>query len=148
MVSLACYSLSLFAYHHAYPIAAKVYNDLCSSRGITFHEEWYSTSEYWIALIVLAVPVLLARSRALVVANLVLGLISALVAASLLTTAGNTPYECFTVNGWYEDRTSGLDDVDWWLLFAAFLSYALLLIDLAIWGFMQARRGWPGQARP
>jgi hypothetical protein len=35
--------------------------------------------------------------------------------------------------GIYEDRTSGLDGFDVWLVAAAFFSYVLLLVDWAIW---------------
>jgi hypothetical protein len=79
------------------------------------------------------VPIFLARSNALIVANLIVGLTTILGASALLHTAGNTPYECFTTMGMYEDNTSGLDGFEFWLVVAAFFSYVLLLIDLAIW---------------
>jgi hypothetical protein len=133
LVSLLAYGLSLFIFHHVHPIAAKAYNDLCSSQGVTFGEG-YSVRGLGIAIIVFAVPLFLARSNALIAANLIVSLITILGAGTLLYSAGITPYECFTTMGIYEDRTSGLDGFEFWLLVAAFFSYVLLLIDLAIWG--------------
>jgi len=75
-----------------------------------------------IALIVFAVPLLLARSYALIFVNLTVASITVVAAGSLLVTAGDTPYECFTQAGTYEDHTSGLDGFELWLMFAAFLS--------------------------
>jgi hypothetical protein len=133
LASLVCYGLSLLIVHHVHPIAAKAYNDLCSSQGVTFGEG-HSVIFLGITLIVFAIPLFLARSRALIVTNLVVGLITIFGAISLLHTAGNTPYECFTTMGTYEDHTSGLDGFEFWLCFTVLLSYVLLLVDLAIWG--------------
>lgn len=133
LVSLVFYGLSLVLVHHVHPIAAKAYNDLCSTQGVTFGEG-HSVIFFGITLVVLAIPLFLARSRALIVTNLVVSLITNLGAISLLDTAGITPYECFTTMGTYEDHTSGLDGFEFWLCFAALLTYLLLLTDLAIWG--------------
>jgi len=114
-------------------MAAKAYNDLCANKGIQFHAG-EPVQNLVVALIVFAVPLLLARSYALVFANLTITSITLLTAGALLVTARDTPYECFTQAGTYEDNTSGLEGFEFWLLFAAFFSYVLLLIDLAIWG--------------
>jgi hypothetical protein len=113
-------------------MAAKAYNDLCSSQGTTFGE---GLSVYFlgVTLIIIALPLFLARSNALVLANLIAGLITICSAGLLLGTAANTPYECFTQAGTYEDNTSGLAGFEMWLVFAALLSYVLLVVDLAIW---------------
>ena len=132
LASLLAYGLSLIIVHHVQPIAAKAYDDLCSSQGVTFGEG-HSVGYFGIAMLVFAVPIFFARSNALIVTNLIVALATILGAISLLQTAGNTPYECFTTMGLYEDRTSGLDGFDFWLVVAAFFSYVLLLIDLAIW---------------
>jgi hypothetical protein len=126
------YVLSLGIVHHVQPIAAKAYNDLCSVRGITF-PEGYSVLQLGLAATMLALPALLVRSRVAVALNLLLGLATLSVAMTLFATAGNTPYECFTANGWYEDRTSGLDDFELRLMVVALLSYVVLLFDLAIY---------------
>jgi hypothetical protein len=131
---IACavaYGLSLGIVHHVQPIAAHVYNDMCSSRGITF-AQGYSVLQLGMAAIVLTLPALLARSRVAIAVNLLLGLVTLYVAMTLFATAGNTPYECFTANGWYEDRTSGLDDFEFRLIVVALLSYIVLLFDLSI----------------
>lgn len=130
--SLLFYSLSLLIFYCAQPIAAKAFNDLCSSQGITFHDS--ETTKVLIAAFVLVVPpIFLGRSSALVTTNLILGAITIFVAGSLLGTAANTPYECFTQAGTYEDHTSGLDGSEMWFTLAAALSYFLLTIDLAVW---------------
>jgi hypothetical protein len=132
LASLLCYGLSLFIVHQVHPIAAKAYNDLCSSQGVTFGEG-RSVNFLGITLVVFAIPLFLARNHVLIITNLVIGLITILGAISLLYTAGDTPYECFTQAGTYEDHTSGLDGFELWFCFAALLSYVLLLVDLAIW---------------
>ena len=104
--------------HHVHPIAAKAYDDLCSSQGVTFGEG-HSVRDLGITIVVFAVPIFLARSNALIVANLIVGLTTILGASALLHTAGNTPYECFTTMGMYEDNTSGLDGFEFWLVVAA-----------------------------
>jgi hypothetical protein len=132
LTSLACYGLSLVIAHHVQPIAAKAYNDLCASQGITFGEG-PSINALGITLLVLAFPLLLARSRILAVVNLGLGLITMSGAIALLRTAGDIPYECFTTMGTYEDNTSGLAGFGMWVFYVALLSYVFLLVDLAIW---------------
>lgn len=133
LASLVAYSLSLLIVDHVHPIAAKAYDDLCSSQGMTFGEG-HSVRDLGITIIVFAVPLFLARSNTLIATNLIIGLITISAASALFYTAGNTPYECFTTMGIYEDRTSGLDGFEWWLLFAASFSYVLLVVDMAIWG--------------
>lgn len=132
--SLLLYGLSLLVVHHAQPIAAKAYNDQCSSQGMTFGDG-LPANFLGMTLVIVALPLLLARSNALVLINLILGLITIGGAGSLLGTAGNTPYECFTQAGTYEDHTSGLDGFSMWFGFAALLLYVLLVVDLTIWGF-------------
>jgi hypothetical protein len=132
LASLLAYGLALLIVHHVHPIAAKAYDDLCSRQGITFGEG-HSVRDLGITIIVFAVPLFLARSNALIVANLIVSVATILGASALLYSAGNTPYECFTTMGTYEDHTSGLEGFEFWLVVAAFFSYVLLLIDLAIW---------------
>jgi hypothetical protein len=132
LASLVAYGLSLLILHHVHPIAAKAYDDQCSSQGMTFGEG-YSIRDLGITIIVLAVPLFLAHSKALIATNLIIGLTVISAASALLYTAGNTPYECFTTMGTYEDHTSGLEGFELWLVAAAFFSYVLLVIDLAIW---------------
>jgi hypothetical protein len=101
--SLLAQGLSLVIFHHVQPIAAKVYNGLCAAEGITYpvgptHEG------LGITMIAVAVPLLLARSNVLIVVNLITSFITVFGAGTLLSTAGDTPYECFTSSGTYEDH--------------------------------------------
>ena len=129
---MCLYGLSLIVFYRAQPIAAKAYNDLCSSQGITFHD--LETTNALIGAFVLFVPPLfLARSSPLVIINLILGVVTIFGAGLLLGTAANTPYECFTQAGTYEDHASGLDGFEMWFMLTAVLSYFLLTIDLAVW---------------
>ncbi len=146
LASTCLYGLSLIVFYHAQPIAAIAYNDLCSSRGVTFHD--LETTNALIAAFVLIVPPLfLGRSSPLVIINLILGVITIFGAGSLLNTAANTPYECFTQAGTYEDHTSGLDGFEMWFMLTAVLSYFFLTIDLAAWSIrkwaMHRRRDKP-----
>jgi hypothetical protein len=84
-------------------------------------------------LIIVALPLFLARGNAFVLTNLIVAMITTCGATSLLYTAANTPYECFTQAGTYEDHTSGLDGFEFWFGFVVFLSYVLLVVDLTIW---------------
>lgn len=131
-VSLIAYGLSLLAFHFAEPIAAKAYNDLCSSQGINFHPS-EPVKFLFMGLVVFAIPLFLTSSNALILANVALASMTALIVSGLLITAGDIPYECFTQAGTYEDHTSGLDGTEMWLLFAICLSYVFLAIDLIIW---------------
>jgi uncharacterized membrane protein YhdT len=132
LLSLVCYGLSILIVHYEYPVAAKTFNELCASQGITFNEE-PSVSFLGIAFMILSTPPCLARSGILVVSNSVISLITIIGAFALPYTVRHRPYECFTVMGIYEDNTSGLDGFAEWLLLVTLLSYVLLLADLAIW---------------
>jgi len=137
LASAVAYGVSFFIAHYVQPIAAKAYNDLCALQGMTFGDG-LPVREIEIFAIALAVLLLLARSNILVVVNLIGSLITVLGASTLLSTAGNTPYECFTSQGTYEDNTSGLYGFGFWLVAVVFLSYIALLIDLLIWAIRKA----------
>lgn len=94
--------------------------------------------EIEIFAIALAFLLLLARSNILVIVNLIVSLITLWGASTLLSTAGNTPYECFTSQGTYEDNTSGLYGFGFWLVAVIFLSYVVLVIDLLNWTIRKA----------
>jgi hypothetical protein len=131
-LTLTAYGGSLILSHHAELLTERVYNGLCSNEGITFAKP---TTAVTLALImaVFSVPAILARSRALIVSNLAVSLITAGAATVLLFTASDTPYECFTMGGTYEDHTSGLGEFELWGAFVSMVSFALLVIDLSIW---------------
>ncbi|WP_128970442.1 hypothetical protein [Bradyrhizobium tropiciagri] len=90
LTPLLFYGLSVPIVRYAYPIAAKAYNDLCSSQGMTFGEG-LSASHLGIALVIVSLPLFLARGNALVLANLTIGLVTICGAGSVLHTAANTP---------------------------------------------------------
>jgi hypothetical protein len=113
-------------------MAAKAYDDLCASQGTTF-AGGESVGTLIILMTLIAAPLVFARSNSLIVVNIIIGLLTLLGAHGLLSTAANTPYECFTQDGTYEDNTSGLVGFGFWIVFAIFLSYVLLLVDLIIW---------------
>ncbi|MGY3589257.1 hypothetical protein [Bradyrhizobium sp. USDA 4350] len=139
--NLIAYGLSILIFHSLQPVAAKAYNDLCASQGMMFGEG-QSVRTLVLAMIVIAMPVLLARSKTLVVSNLIMGLITVAGASGLLSTAGDTPYECFTTSGTYEDHTSGLDGFGFWFIFVLAVSYVLLLVDWGIWASRMAIAKW------
>ena len=130
LATLAAYGGSLIFLHYAELLAEKAYDDLCSREGITFHEPT-SAMSLVLFMVVFSVPTLFC-SRALVVANLTASLITAAGAVLLLFTASNTPYECFTTSGTYEDHTSGLEEFTLWGVFVLLVSFALLFIDLSV----------------
>ncbi|MCC8953407.1 hypothetical protein H8B02_08020 [Bradyrhizobium sp. Pear77] len=132
LTSIGAYGLSLAIFHNVQPIAAKAYNDLCQSQGMTFGDG-EPVNILVVAIIVITVPLLIARSNAVVTTNLTLALGTALGAVGLRYTAGDTPYECFTTGGTYEDHTSGLEGFEFWFIFVVVVSCILLLIDWTVW---------------
>lgn len=89
---------------------------------------------------IFAGPILLARSNQMIVVNLCLAFITVCGAATLLLSAADTPYQCFTSGGSYEDHTSGLEGFGLWFGVSVLLSYVFLLFDLAIWFSSVIRR--------
>jgi hypothetical protein len=132
LTTLAAYGGSLILLHDAELLAEKVYDGLCLREGIAFGKPM-SAMSLVLVMVVLSVPTLLARSRALIIANLTASLITAGAAMLLLFTASNTPYECFTTAGTYEDHTSRLGEFALWGAFVWLLSFVLLVIDLSVW---------------
>jgi hypothetical protein len=132
LATLTAYGGSLVLFHHAEFLAQEVYNDLCSREGIRFAKPT-SVMNLILVMVVFCIPVLLARSRTLIVTNLAASLITAGCAVLLLFTALNTPYECFTMGGDYEDHASGLPEFILWSIFVLLSSFALLFIDLFVW---------------
>jgi hypothetical protein len=92
LAALAACGASLILFHHAELLAEKVYDDLCLREGIAFARP---TSAVGLVLfmVVFSTPILLARSRALVIANLALSLVTAGAAVFLLFTASDQPYD-------------------------------------------------------
>jgi hypothetical protein len=135
---LICQMGSVLAYGFVAPIwiyvnsvALRAYNETCALENVH-----YITDEYRIvaaALIIIAVPVLLAHSDFFIKTNAVLSLSALLWAASLILTAATPPDECFSSGGSYEDRVSGQPEFVLFFLFLIVLSYSLVLIELSHW---------------
>jgi hypothetical protein len=132
LLTLTAYGGSLIFLHHTELLAEKVYNDLCSNEGIRFSKPMSATNLV-LVMAVFSVPTLLARSRALIMSNLAVSMITVGSALLLLFTASDMPYECFTMGGDYEDHTSGLGEFMLWGCFVLLLSFVSLFIDLSIW---------------
>lgn len=96
-----------------------------------------------------AIPILLARGGIFIAVNSAVSLITVMGAIGLFATVGNTPYECFTISGIYEDRTSGLAGFDFWYLLVLLFSYSFLLVDLTTWAIRKVTklRGSSRQSR-
>jgi hypothetical protein len=131
-ITLVAYGGALILLHCAELLAQKVYDDLCSKDGISFHEPT-TLIGLVLVMIIFSVPPLLARSRVLVIADLTASLITLAGSVLLLSTASRTPYECFTMGGTYEDHTSGLGEFVFWGGFVLLLSFGSLFVDLLIW---------------
>ena len=141
LICVLAYGLSLIIAHHVQPIAAKAYDDLCAVQGATYGSG-DSVQTLLLAFAVLSAVILLTRSTTLIVVNLIVGSITLLGAVGLPFTAGNTPYECFTTMGTYEDHTSGLEGFGFWVAVVCGASVMFLCVDLAVWIFKKAVRFW------
>jgi hypothetical protein len=128
---LLAYALSFFLAHYVQPIVAKAYNDLCAAQGATFGNG-ISDIELLSIFAVLSIVTFLTRSTILLVTNSVVSFIKLFGAVLLLSTAGNTPYECFTSAGTYEDNTSGLEGFGLWVASATVFLVAFLCVDLTV----------------
>jgi hypothetical protein len=138
---LLVYGLSLFIAHRVQPIVAKAYDDLCTVQGVTYGNG-NSVRELRSIFAILSAVTLFARSTTLIIANLIISSLTFLGAVGLLFTAGNTPYECFTTMGSYEDHTSGLEGFGFWVATVCGLLVVFLCVDLAVWTVKKAVRFW------
>src|SRR6478736_1906319 len=132
LASLIAYGFSYaFVIFVIHPIAAKAYDDLCRDQGITFGDGFSPVDGFFLAA--LAAPVLLARSNAVIATNLFVSVCSMIGAVALLSSAGDTPYQCFTMGGSYEDHTSGLGGFGLWMGFVVLASIIVVAFDLLGW---------------
>jgi hypothetical protein len=115
-------------------LASNAYHQVCE-KEVT----WAATDPHrevgfvLIMIVVVMLPTLLARSKALVKVNLCLGLLTALFAFLLLSTAGTLPDECYSSGGSYEDHVSGVPEFTFYLIFVAVISYVFVVLDWSIW---------------
>jgi hypothetical protein len=119
-------------YLHAESVAARVYNAACAMEGMTYPWETSPLQEC-VAVMILTLPIVLARARISIIAHLSIALVSLFSAFSLLSTADTPPYECFTQGGTYEDNVSGVEGFGYYILLVFVVSYIWALIDLLIW---------------
>jgi hypothetical protein len=141
LICVLAYGLSLIVAHHVQPIVAKAYNDVCAVQGVTYGSG-DSVQTLLLAFAILSTVILLSRSTTLIVVNLIVSSITLLGAVGLLFTARNTPYECFTTMGTYEDHTSGLEGFGFWVAVVCGALVMLLCVDLAVWIVKKAVRFW------
>jgi hypothetical protein len=144
LICVLAYGLSLIIAHHVQPIVAKAYNDVCAVQGVTYGSG-DSVQTLLLAFAVLSAVILLTRSTTLIVVNLIVSSITLLGAVGLLFTAGNTPYECFTTMGTYDDHTSGLEGFGFWVAVVCGAVVMLLCVDWAVW-IVKKAVGSGGQA--
>lgn len=128
--AMTCITIALL-YRWAGFIALATYNQACNGDDRFVGRDYFVPDERTLiaAVLIVAVPMLLAHSAALVKANAAISLFFLLFAASLILTAGSLPEECVTMGGSYEDRASGLPEFGLSFLFWGLLSYVLLAID-------------------
>jgi hypothetical protein len=121
-------------------IALAAYNDACEIGDRFVDGRYFGAHESVIGLqtgLVIAIPILLARSKPIIQANAIVALLTLVLALGLVFTARTPPYECVTMGGDYEDHASGLPE--FWLLaiFLFFISCVLVVIDLFRWAFLR-----------
>ena len=136
VLGAVAYGVALFIYYRAEPVAAAAYDKLCGAQGASYGDR-ESAGFLLITLLVLLFPLVAARSRIAVTACVALSLITLVGALGLLVTAGDTPYECFTQAGTYEDHTSGLEGFSWWVGGVVLLTWVAALVDLTIWSALK-----------
>lgn len=128
------YGLALLVGFYGASLASSAYYKVCEKEV-----SWAAPDplrEVGFALIIIVVvmlPTLLARSNALVKVNLCLGLLTALFAFLLLSTAATLPDECYSSGGSYEDHVSRVPEFTFYLIFVAVISYVFVLLDWLIW---------------
>jgi hypothetical protein len=126
--------LAALIYYHAGALALDTYNEACAigDRFVDSFQDPPSTLTW--ALLILAMPVLFARSGLLIKTNAVFSLVTLLCAAHLFISTKTLPDECVTTSGTYEDHASGLGEFVLFVLLVILLSYVFAAIDLLTWG--------------
>jgi hypothetical protein len=114
-------------------VAAKAYNDLCFNEAPLWRTP---DGSIWLSLgvgLVVLLPTICSRSSSVVVMNLFLSIVTLLLACRVQATAGTPPYECFSHNGTYEDRVSGLRELDLWGSLILIVLYVAFVVDWLVW---------------
>jgi hypothetical protein len=139
LIGVLAYGCITPIYLYADSLRAQVYDGVCAKQGTTFGPVT-TLREASIAVMVVAVPIMLARANISIIANVSIALLSLSFALFLPFTAETPPYECFTQAGTYEDHVSGVDGFDYYFLLIIAVSYIWVLIDLLAWGVRKLAR--------
>jgi hypothetical protein len=136
--TLAAFGLTGPIVSQARNMAGKAYNDACFNDApvIPIHDTNDWLPFLGVGLIVL-LPVACARTRPVAGTNLLLSIVTLLLARRLLATAGTPPYECFSHGGTYEDRVSGLGEFDMWFFLTLLILYVTFFVNGLIWVIRQ-----------
>lgn len=132
---LLAYSLAVLVGFYAASLTSNAYHEACKEE-VVFAAVVDPLRDVGIALIMIVVillPTLLARSKALITVNLCLGLLTVVFAFLFLFSASTPPYACYSSGGSYEDHVSGLPEFTFYLIFVVVTSYVFLLLDWSIW---------------
>jgi hypothetical protein len=118
-------------WQHADVLALASYNERCEI-GNRFYTG--TGTHNFLSMLILFPPIILARSNRLIKALAILSVFMLLIAVRMVFTASTPPFECVSVDGHYNDRVSGLEDFDVYILLLVLASYLSLLVDWSIWG--------------
>jgi hypothetical protein len=151
--SLGAFALSGPLVAQATVVAAKAYNDLCFNEAPLWRvpdgSAWSALAAMGVVGLIVLLPMICSRSSSVVGMNLFLSIVTLVLACRLQTTAGTPPYECYSHNGTYEDRVSGLRDFDFWCLLVLIVLYVAFFVDWLVWFIrrMGVFLGWTGDSR-
>jgi uncharacterized protein (DUF983 family) len=135
------YGLAVIVSLYGASLASDAYHSACAKEVTWAAADPFQGFGYvLIAIVVIIFPTLLAHSKALVVVNLWLGLLTVVFAVFFVSTASTPPFECYTMGGSYEDRVSGLPEFTLYLAFVVAVSYFFVVLDWSIWGFQNVVR--------
>jgi hypothetical protein len=139
--SVLAYFVAAILCYHAESTARDAYYLVCQQWQ---HIDWPAVpqgagavKDILLFILVMSVPVLVARSNVFVTVNLVMA--STVLGAALLLSfsASTPPYECFTMGGHYEDNVSGRFEFTLYAILILVLSAISSLVDLSVWSFGQ-----------
>jgi len=135
--SLGAFALTGPLHTQAMALAAKAYNEACSHQALAWPVPdvgiWSSLLAVGVFGLIVLLPMVCSRSNSVIGMNLVLSIATLVLACRLQVTAGTPPYECYSHNGTYEDRVSGLSEFDLWALLVLIVFYVAFFVDWLVW---------------
>ncbi|HEY7297140.1 MAG TPA: hypothetical protein VH684_04310 [Xanthobacteraceae bacterium] len=120
-------------YLYAQSVASNVFMEACGRKLPTTPLE-----KVGIGLVIFLIPVVLARSKAVVSVHAIFASLAMVFALFTAFTASTPPYECYTQAGSYEDHVSGIPVFGFFLVFVAFILYFSLVLDWFVWSVRKA----------